>query len=114
MDLNDLKKYKLKNNFISDALLSAKDADVIGIVQDVSYPMKRGLVDKKIIEILDLNKLNTIPVLILNKIDKLKNKRVLLETIKKISKQAIWPNFHDIFMISALSGDGLGDLRVSL
>lgn len=34
--------------------------------------------------------------------------------LKELSQWAGWPYFKDIFMVSALNGDGVADVRVSL
>lgn len=111
VERKDFKKYKLEDSFTNDALISAKDADIIAVIQDITYPIFRESIDKKILDILkECHKDKTL-VMILNKIDTLKNKKFLLEVVKNLTEQT-WPNFSDVFMISALTGDGICELRV--
>ncbi|KAL1497713.1 hypothetical protein ABEB36_008625 [Hypothenemus hampei] len=129
---NEKHKYKLGNTFLQDPKNGLNDADIIGVVHDVSNNYTRERLDIKIIHILEYH--NHKPsFLILNKIDLLKSKRKLLDITRLITDNCIdgkpiptsspkrganknkeirgWPYFKDIFMVSALIGDGLHDLK---
>lgn len=110
----DLKRYKLGDSFKKDAQNSMEEADVIGVIQDMTSPYARKSISQKIIDLLQLSKAETNSILILNKIDTLKHKKLLLEVVKNLTSKEVWPNFSDVFMISALTGDGVGDLRVNI
>ncbi|OXU25633.1 hypothetical protein TSAR_016009 [Trichomalopsis sarcophagae] len=107
----DVKKYKLEDSFKKDVQHSMKEADVIGVLQDMTNLHARKFIDKKIMSILELSAAETNSILILNKIDTLKHKKLLLEVVKNLTSQEAGPKFSDVFMISALTGDGVDDLR---
>ncbi|CAL7947375.1 unnamed protein product [Xylocopa violacea] len=50
-------------------------------------------------------------LLILNKVDRLKKKAALLDLVRILTQNEKYPKFDDIFMVSALTGDGVNDLR---
>ncbi|XP_012224160.1 GTPase Era, mitochondrial [Linepithema humile] len=109
---NELKRYKLANSFKTDPKVSSHTADIIGIVQDTQNLYTRDKINQNILKLLTEDIRNKIPmILILNKVDKLKKKEILLHLVNVFSKGKYSLNFHDIFMISALTGDGVDDLR---
>jgi GTPase len=129
---NEMKKHHLNTAFVSSSRHSIQNADLIGVVHDVSNAWTRNTLSPVI-----LNLLETYPkipsFLILNKIDLLKSKRVLLDAIKILTEDSVgqkgkkvkdktavadknpatdtakvgWPHFEDVFMVSAITGDGL-------
>jgi GTP-binding protein Era len=107
----DFKKYKLEDSFKNDPKNSIKEADVVGVVQDMSNVRAREIINDKILSLLKLLENKTYSILILNKVDTLKNKKLLLEIVRKLTQEDVWPHFSDVFMISALTGDGVDDLR---
>lgn len=112
---SELKRFKLANSFKIDPKVSSKKADIIGIVQDTQNVYTRNRIDQNILKLLTEDIRNKIPmILILNKVDKLKKKDVLLHLVNVLTKSKNSLNFCDIFMVSALTGDGVDDLRVSL
>ncbi|KZC11893.1 PREDICTED: GTPase Era, mitochondrial [Dufourea novaeangliae] len=111
---HELKKYKLMASYKQDPEVSASEADIIGVVQDVTNVYTRYKISDFVIDYLKQKKEDTPLLLILNKVDKLKQKQVLLELINKLTSNADYPKFDDIFMVSALSGDGVNDLRTYL
>lgn len=67
-----------------------------------------------------LNAVNIFKKIIIFQIDELKSKRVLLDLIKSLTTHQkvphgtdvkVWPHFQEIFMISALNGDGVDDIK---
>ncbi|XP_024941796.1 GTPase Era, mitochondrial isoform X2 [Cephus cinctus] len=104
-------RYTLEESFIKDPRMALINADVVGVIQDVSNIYTRDKINKKILEILN-DTSSTIPsLLILNKVDTVKKKQMLLELTKALISKDGWPNFSDVFMVSALTGDGINDLR---
>uniref|UniRef100_A0A1B6CJJ9 GTPase Era, mitochondrial n=1 Tax=Clastoptera arizonana TaxID=38151 RepID=A0A1B6CJJ9_9HEMI len=136
--LSESIKFKLANNFMSDGEGAIKDADVVGVMHDISNSYTRTKLDSKILRLLHYYpKKNT--ALILNKIDCVKRKRLLLDlankltcnvlsneikpvketTREKISDKEMkerlknatgWPGFQEVFMVSAIDGFGVGDI----
>jgi GTP-binding protein Era len=88
---------------VDTALGSAQDADLVAVVID----SRRGLADDDAGILGALAALRAPKVLVLNKID-LVDKPALLGLTHKLNESA---NFAVTFMISALSGDGVADLR---
>lgn len=107
------KRFQLEDSFKHDAKKCMEEADVVGVVQDVSNTKARESIHGHITDLLEFSKPETNSVLILNKVDCLKNKRVLLQVVNNLTKKEGLPKFSDVFMISALTGDGVDDLRVS-
>lgn len=110
---SELKQYKLATSFQKDAKDSLQTADIIGVMQDSHNLFTRDKINSNVLELLK-EKENKIPlILILNKVDKLKKKSILLHLVTVLTKAKNSLKFTDIFMISALNGDGINDLRVS-
>lgn len=108
---HEMKKYKLAPSFRDDLESSIPQADVIGIIQDTANVYTRHKFDKFIIDYLKNKKDSTPLILIFNKVDKLKRKDVLLDLARLYMTNEEIPKLSDIFMISALTGDGVDDLR---
>ncbi|CAH1997401.1 unnamed protein product [Acanthoscelides obtectus] len=124
------KKFNLEKTFIRDSKNVSRDADMIGIIHDVTNFWTRDRLDMKIIKLLEYHKSKP-SFLIFNKIDALKSKRKLLDLARLLTENCLdgkpmpgtksfnregsdmkgWPYFQDIFMVSALTGDGLEDVR---
>lgn len=152
---------------LDDVYYSMVKSDIIAIIADVSNERERSKINRGILELLRKNR-DKESVLLLNKIDRIKHKRNLLditstlcsgivggnliskpdrssiqlqlkrgkfdelfkETEQKYLKYADlnkdessalenedgigWPNFSQVFMISALHNDGIDDLRTYL
>ena len=94
---------RLDRAMIGTALGSTADADLVAVVID----SRRGLKDDDERILRELAELHAPKLLVLNKID-LVDKPALLALTHKINETA---NFAATFMISALSGDGVGDLK---
>ncbi|XP_054154228.1 GTPase Era, mitochondrial-like [Oppia nitens] len=71
-------KHKLETNFINDPIRGVDSADIIAIINDVSNIRERKGLNKGVIKLLKRHP-NKESVLILNKIDKIKEKRKLLD-----------------------------------
>lgn len=131
-----IKKHKLDNLFVTSSTKSIQQADLIAVLHDVSNSYTRNVLDATIVE--TLQKFEHVPsILVLNKIDQLRAKQILLDLVRKLTENTLqaqgsgknqkqisrpikykteesrgWPNFNDILMVSALNGDGLKTLMV--
>lgn len=147
----EIKKHHLEKSFISAYRHSIQNADLVAVVHDVSNSYTRNTLDASVLEA--LTQYPKVPsVLVLNKIDCLKSKRVLLDLVRTLTKGCLngtsfgskfdkkrrrgvteilndlkkenetkpdpdverpkptcvgYDNFHQIFMVSALNGDGV-------
>lgn len=109
----DVKKHSLEDSFRVDPQASLKRADVIGVLHDVSKVSTRDQIHPEILNLLQRAGPQVPSLLLLNKVDQIKTKRKLLDFVNKLSGTKQWPHFVDVFMLSALNGDGVQDLRVS-
>jgi GTP-binding protein Era len=94
---------RLERAMVSAAWAGAQDADLAALLVDVTRPDDgdtAGIVDR-------LEAAGRKAVLILNKVDLVKPP-VLLAIANRFAKRGI---FEPIFMISGLTGDGVGDLK---
>ncbi|MCX7900115.1 MAG: GTPase Era, partial [Methylocystis sp.] len=99
-------KRRLDRAMVASALAGAGDADVIALLVDA----RRGL-DEEVEAILARLKETTQPkLLVLNKIDLVAREK-LLALARAINEREM---FDETFMISALKGDGVDDLRRAL
>lgn len=156
----EMRKHHLESSFSSSQRHSIQHADLIGIVHDVSNTWSRGELHATVLH--TLRSYPTVPsFLVLNKIDTLKSKRVLLDLARtltmntldgkvgggkagatppvaprkrakevvvasdvpepnaladadvKVRKSPVgWPGFSEVFMISSVTGDGMGAVMV--
>lgn len=133
------KRYNLERSFLKDSPNVLRQADIVGVIHDVSNVWMRERLDIKIIKLL-LSNPNVPSFLVMNKVsfitkvtsftisdlqvDILKSKRKLLDLTRQLTENCLngkpipgtktkketdsankgWPNFQDIFMISALTG----------
>jgi GTP-binding protein Era len=104
-------KKRLERAMVAAAWAGAGDAEVLLLVVDAAWAAKRGKVDddsQRIID--DLKSTKRRAMLALNKVD-VAAKEGLLILIKDLSASGV---FTEIFMISALTGDGLDRIRDQL
>ena len=97
---------RLDRAMVTTAWSGAQDADIVALLIDA----KRGLDDETASILVRLAEVRQPKVLVLNKVD-LVEKAKLLTLAQKANEQAV---FEATFMISALGGDGVGDLRAWL
>lgn len=124
-----MKKHKLSSNFISACRHSIQNSNVIAVLHDISNRWTRNALHPLILNF--LKEYESKPsFLILNKIDKVRGKRVLLDTIKSVTCNNIsldpnfrvtksqsvqgenqmetgWPHFKNVFLVSSIKGDGV-------
>lgn len=99
------------------------------MLHDVGNPWTKDLLDMKVIRLLEKHQ-EKHSFLIFNKVDLLRSKRELLDLTRSVTDNCLdgkpiqgteqksqkdrikgWPHFKDIFMVSALSGSGLEDIK---
>ncbi|CAK1553743.1 unnamed protein product [Leptosia nina] len=120
-------RYKLAESMRQACKKSLNCADVIGVVHDVSNRYTKDKLHPTVLEM--LNMVSNIPsFLIINKVDLLKSKKQLLDIIRNLTNGVIAGNpvpntskiqkpllgygcFSDVFLVSALNGDGVKDIK---
>ncbi|XP_031769550.1 GTPase Era, mitochondrial isoform X2 [Galleria mellonella] len=123
-------KYKLPTSMVGAYQKSLNCADVIGVVHDVSNSYTKDSLHREVTSMLKAAS-NVPSFLILNKVDKLKSKRQLLASIRNLTNGCIagkpipgteknsknkkiergYDNFSDVFLVSALNGDGVKEIK---
>jgi GTPase len=93
----------LDEAMVQAAWAGAADADTVLLIVDARF----GLDEQAELVIAGLEKAGVSPVLVLNKIDLIR-REALLEMVKAFNER--WP-FAATFLVSALSGDGVADLK---
>jgi GTP-binding protein Era len=131
----EMKKHHLDKGFLSSCRHSIQNSDMIAVLHDISNRWTRNAISPMIIDL--LKEFHKVPsVLVLNKIDKVRSKRVLLEVIRTLTcnnisldqhfarfvkkvpldkpldqisseKAGGWPYFKEVFLVSSLKGDGV-------
>lgn len=97
-------KRRLDRAMVEAAWGRAGEADVVGLLVDAA----KGI-DEDVGRILEKSEgLGRRRILILNKVDRVAEKERLLVLIDEVSRKA---SFERVFMISALKGSGVGDLK---
>lgn len=104
-------KFNLDNSFIQDPQTSIKIADIVGVVHDVGNRWTRNKLNHKCLDLLNSLSPDVSTILILNKIDQIKSKKMLLELIRILTNENNWPNFNDVFLVSAINSDGVDTLK---
>ena len=99
-------KRRLDRSMVSSAWQGANDADIIVLLVDATAGLTKDVIT--IVE--GLEKSGKKAILALNKTDAVKKERILALTAELKEKSC----FSDIFMISALTGDGVEDLSKTL
>lgn len=152
----EIKKHHLEKSFVSAYRHSIQNADLVAVVHDVSNSYTRNTLDASVLEA--LSQYPKVPsLLVLNKIDCLKSKRLLLDLVRTLTngfldgkpfqqkiggkkrgvrsvikildeiKEETHPDkekpkpvgvgydkFSQVFMVSALNGDGVSKVMVFL
>ncbi|KAK9504703.1 hypothetical protein O3M35_010973 [Rhynocoris fuscipes] len=139
--VTESQKYKLEAEFVTGGENAIIEADLIGVVHDLSNRYTRKSLDAKVLRLLHLYR-NKDSILIMNKVDTVKSKRKLLDitdvltagklrnsTIDsidssndlseksiqdRIKNQHHWEQFSQVFMVSALLGTGVSELKAYL
>ncbi|VVC43480.1 Hypothetical protein CINCED_3A022094 [Cinara cedri] len=84
VDSTEIKKYNLEKTFANDSTNAIDEADVIGVVHDVSNRYTRNYLDPKVLRLLHLYSTKD-SFLVLNKIDLLKSKKQLLDLARLLT-----------------------------
>ncbi|KAK7861931.1 hypothetical protein R5R35_009392 [Gryllus longicercus] len=134
----EMQRHRLERAFISNPEEAMLEADVIGVVHDVSNKWTAKHLDHRTLRLLELHS-DKNSILILNKIDALHKKYKLLELINILTNKSVksscpvekpkvtklseisvmkmvkdqhgWSEFNEVFMVSSLTGSGLGDVK---
>ncbi|XP_034654821.1 GTPase Era, mitochondrial [Drosophila subobscura] len=139
----EIKKHHLEQSFKSSYRHAIQHADIIAVMQDVSNSWTRKELHPTVLDTLKAYA-NIPSFLVLNKIDALKSKRVLLDLIKTLTNdtlsgqlagkgatrglagaatdqvaegiplnklQTTWDHFDNVFLVSAITGNGLNELQ---
>ncbi|XP_072940845.1 GTPase Era, mitochondrial-like [Epargyreus clarus] len=123
------KKYKLPDTMIKACEKSLRCANVVGVVHDISNRWTKESLHSYVIDMLHMAH-NVPSFLIINKIDRLKSKKQLLAVIRNLTNGVIagksvpnadkhdgkkplqgYSHFSDVFLVSALNGDGVKDVK---
>ncbi|XP_012254706.1 GTPase Era, mitochondrial [Athalia rosae] len=107
----DVVRHSLEKSFRLDPGQALGTADVVGVLHDISQVTTRDQINPEIISLLKTLDSNARSLLLLNKVDKIKSKTRLLQFVDELTGTNGWPHFVDVFMLSALLGDGVQDLR---
>ncbi len=100
-------KRRLDRAMVDAAWGGAHDADVVALIVDAA----KGI-DEDVERILDkLEATRAVRLLVLNKVDRLTDKDQLLPLVAKLTARV---SFDRVFIISALNGDGVADLKAHL
>lgn len=136
----EIRKHNLEQSFKSAYRHAIQHSDIVAVMQDASNSWTRKELHPTVLD--TLKTYAKLPsFLILNKIDALKSKRVLLDLIKTLTNDTLcgrrhgkkqtprdavqqlevgtplsqretsWSHFNDVFLVSALTGNGLQDLQ---
>lgn len=90
VDDKEMKKHKLGSAFISSCRHSIQHADLIAVIQDVSNSYTRNALHPTVLETLEQYK--KVPsILVLNKLDMLKSKRILLDLVNVLTEKTLAP-----------------------
>ncbi|XP_027852449.2 GTPase Era, mitochondrial [Aphis gossypii] len=84
VDSTEITKYNLEKTFANDSVNSIEEADIIGVIHDVSNRFTRNRLDPKVLRLLHLYP-NKDSFLVLNKIDLLKSKSYLLDLARSLT-----------------------------
>lgn len=86
-------RYQLEESFVNSFKSCMEAADVVCVVQDASNHWTRDKLHNKIRKLLD--RFSNVPsVLVLNKIDLLKSKRVLLDLVRNLTEGKLSDRHH--------------------
>ncbi|XP_023178204.2 GTPase Era, mitochondrial [Drosophila hydei] len=133
---NEIRKHHLEQSFKSAYRHAIQHADIIAVMQDASNSWTRKALHPTVID--TLKTYAQLPsFLVLNKVDALKSKRVLLDLIKTLTNDTLrnkradrkvslqsdsigvrlnqretsWNHFSDVFLVSSITGSGLQELQ---
>ncbi|KAH8340130.1 hypothetical protein KR067_010342 [Drosophila pandora] len=135
----EIRKHHLEQSFKSAYRHAIQHADVIAVIHDASNGWTRNELHPTVLDTLK-SYANLPSFLVLNKIDALKSKRVLLDLIKTLTNNTLtgkrsgkdaernppatiaeetrlnkrdttWSHFSDVFLVSAITGSGLNELQ---
>lgn len=84
----EMKKHKLSGDFVSSCRHSIQRANLISVIQDVSNSHTRNALHSTVLD--TLQEYSQLPsILVLNKIDMLKSKRILLDLVNILTEKTL-------------------------
>lgn len=89
----EVKKFKLEKPFVSTIRHSIQHSNLIGVIQDVSNRYTRHQLHPMVLNTLEAYP-NIPSFLVLNKIDAIKSKRILLDIVKQLTNNALFKSNH--------------------
>ncbi|KAJ6645980.1 GTPase Era, mitochondrial [Pseudolycoriella hygida] len=132
----EMKKFNLSHEFVSACRHSIQHSDLIAVIHDVSKSWTRNHLHSTVLN--TLKEYTNIPsILVLNKVDLIKSKRILLDVTKSLTQNTLlpkgfrrpkdlskeehqvkndneevvgWPHFSNVFMVSSADGDGMSEV----
>lgn len=120
--LSEARRLKMTRQHILAPREALEDADLIAVISDVTDKRRSLMIHESILKGLESHA--DIPsILILNKVDRIKHKMILLNIADALIKDREkdkwgnyigtggWSKFEQVFMISAGSGDGVDNLK---
>lgn len=108
-----VKKHRLDHNMLTDPVEATHKCDLITVVIDASNIREQKVPNKGIRKILKEHS-DKLSFLVLNKVDKIKDKRILLDLSRIHNDNGEHKKFDQIFSISALKDDGIDELRSAM
>lgn len=81
----DVKKFNLESSIVKHPIASTKTSDLLIVLQDVSSIYTREAIDKAILKLLCYHAANIPTILVLNKVDLIKDKDTFYRLIKKLT-----------------------------
>ena len=81
----DVKKFNLESSIVKHPIASTKTSDLLIVLQDVSSIYTREAIDKAVLKLLCYHAVNIPTILVLNKVDLIKDKDTFYRLIKKLT-----------------------------
>lgn len=127
----------MPKSLVAGAMVSLQGTDLAAVVVDLSSKRQRMAIDQTIMKLLGEHR-TTPSVLVLNKLDSIRDRYSMLPTIDNLTcgrllsplqpgengirytkpdKEEVfqlnrgWPNFHEVLIVSARTGEGLDRLK---
>ncbi|XP_003387981.1 PREDICTED: GTPase Era, mitochondrial-like [Amphimedon queenslandica] len=103
------RKMKFSKPFVTGPKRSTDEADLMLVMIDASDRYTRFKLNEQLLKI--MKEVNLPTSLVINKVDLLGYKQLLLKIVDSINSQSTAHPFNEVFMISALTGDGVDKLK---
>lgn len=121
VNLPEARRLKMTREHMRAPIDAIHDADLIAVLLDAADRRRNQVIPETILTSLE-NHIDLPSILILNKIDNVKTKSVLLDIVHTLMQDREkddwgyksiggWSKFEHVFMISARTGDGLEEIK---